>query len=178
MKTEHFFFLVLVLCAAVVIGATLGIASNLKYISHQVKLNQDLERQKELQEAKADSIQPLNTAAENNDTAQIAAHTAKPVTEATTGTSASNTAVPANTAAGAASGLVEDGNLMLLTQAEQQQVESMLDMVDASKNADYSDRIKEFQKKHSLSVTGILDATTLGALIQQAKLLKATNLAR
>lgn len=173
-KTEHFIFLVLVLAAAVVVGSTMGILSNYKYISHQVKVNAQLqeaqEKQKELAKHSKATIASENESAnstQNNTSYQNSANSSNESKDSgETNTQASSTASSVKVAA-------NDNSLMVLSQAEQQQIESMLDSVDVSKDADYGNRIRSFQEKHALSVTGILDSSTLSTLIQQAKLQKA-----
>ena len=61
---------------------------------------------------------------------------------------------------------------VLISPEEKTEVVAMLNMVDTS-SLNYNQRIKTFQEKHALSVTGVLDSTTLGLLIQQAQLQKA-----
>jgi hypothetical protein len=100
-------------------------------------------------ETAVDSNAPKNVAQQNTDSA-----------EAILNSSETNTGIEGNE------------QTVLISPDEQTEVARMLNTIDPSDSSDYNERITKFQKQHSLSVTGVLDAQTLGILIQQAKLQK------
>lgn len=145
MKKEYYWFLILILAAAVVTGSTLGLLTNFKYISQQSKIR--LQENKAVESNTSELNQPSLTnqtlAANNesssaNDTPQIAAN----------GTT--------------------DTTVMMVSQAEKDEIDIMLNAVENINGTDYRARIRSFQEKNALSITGLMDSQTLNALINQA----------
>lgn len=147
MKKEYYWFFMFILAAALVTGSTMSIITNFKYISQQSKLQQ--QQQKSLPE-KADN-------------------------ESTLSVDESNTSKTKSTAAGEI--LADNGtssNKMVISNDEQEEINAMLEAM-GSNDADYTLRIKDFQEKNSLPVTGVMDTETLNLLINKATLQKAVQ---
>jgi len=67
--------------------------------------------------------------------------------------------------------------LMVITEAEKEEIQSMLTGLGMVESADYNKFIIEFQKNNSIEPTGYLDSQTLQAIIKQATLQKAAEAA-
>jgi len=148
MKKEYFWFLILILAAAVITGSTLGMITNFKYISQQSKIRLQENKAVETKAIKLNnSSSPKQTQAVNNE----------PV---------STDSAPQQLAANGAS----DTTIMLVSQTEKDEFDAMLNAVESNHGADYSARIKSFQEKHALPITGVMDSQTLSILINQATL--------
>ena len=63
----------------------------------------------------------------------------------------------------------------LYHQREKQEIEDMLNAVGIPSNQDYSQRVRDFQKKINLPSTGIMDAQTLQALIKKTTVHQASR---
>ncbi|MBC7075192.1 MAG: hypothetical protein H5T98_03810 [Syntrophomonadaceae bacterium] len=67
--------------------------------------------------------------------------------------------------------------LMVITEAEKEEIQGMLTGLGMVEGADYNKFIMEFQKNNSIEPTGYLDSQTLQAIIKQATLQKAAEAA-
>jgi len=168
-KTEHFFFLVLVLAAAIVVGSTMGILLNMKYITQAVKNNAQIELEQAQQEKQGQTSETDQAVANGNNTKIQST----PNSQQSASTTHSSSVVESDSKAPSVTVAANNSSLMVISRQEQQQIETMLETVDNSQGVDYCSRIKNFQEKNSLSITGILDSPTLNALIYQVKLQKA-----
>lgn len=147
MKKEYFIFIILILAAAIVSGSTLCFFSNFKYISQQIKVQQ--------QQTKA------SQAADSADSG-LSDQTAKADMPSAASDSTQQLALSSTNAE------------TLVSQTDQNEIDAMLDAVDTNGNEeDYSLRIKNFQKKNALPITGVMDTQTLNALINRATLQRA-----
>lgn len=138
MKKEYFWFLILILAAAIVTGSTLGILTNFKYISQQSKLIQ--------QDKAAGSLNSSYTSFEqssSNSSQQIVAQKAV------------------------------DTTAMVVSSHEQKEIETMLNAVENCNCSDFNDQVRNFQEKHALPITGIMDSQTLNTLINMATIQKS-----
>jgi len=136
------FFLVMVLMAAVVAGATIGIVSNLGII--------------------IDRVNVINSGSAVPD-AEVASevHKTSPKVEKTTAESSSQPAV----ASAYCTGVTSD--LMVVTGEEKAQIIAMLQQLGMPANGDYNQFIKDFQQQQSLPATGSLDSRTLRVIINK-----------
>ncbi len=160
MKKEYYWFFVLILAAAVVAGSTLGIIMNYKYISEQIIKERANQESLEAQAQEKPASNSLEVKIPNQDIPPNIPPKST-TTSATTqsGTTVSSAPAPTN----------GNGNkLLVLSQAEKKDIEMMLTTVGIPANKDYSQRIREFQEKNTLTTTGIMDSQTLGALISKA----------
>ena len=158
MKKEYLFFLVLVLAAAVVTGATIGFISNFDYIKKhaQEDLSQiELSQQQAISQNsndQSDSVKNIGVNPEDKDNY----HTNNDV------------ATPS----------MDQGHL-ILSREEKQQVIDMLISLGAAANddGDYSTFIRNFQMEKSLPSTGSLDSLTLNAIINELTYQRAAKMA-
>lgn len=148
MKKEYFWFLIFILAAAVVTGSTLGILANFEYISKQSQIRQ--------QEMKAVEANPNEHSSLPN---QVQASNNKPGSADTTPQLAANGAT--------------DTTVMVVSQTEQFEIDAMLNAVESSNNKDYSTRVRSFQERNALPITGIMDSQTLNTLINQVTIQKS-----
>ncbi len=65
--------------------------------------------------------------------------------------------------------------VMLISPAEQEQIEAMLATLSTNDKGDYSQLIKDFQSQHALSPTGEMDTSTLNEIMRQVALLKTNE---
>jgi len=143
MKKEHFIFLTLLLCAAIIIGSTIGLTSNLKYIVNQMP-------EKKIEAAPLEQEQgPSNKSQIENDISSEKAENNEII----------------NRTSGQI--LYYIGNNLTFSQEEKQEVTAMLASLGAEKKGDYSQFIREFQRKKGLTPTGTLDDLTLNAIINE-----------
>ncbi len=163
MKKEYLFFLVMVLAAAVITGATIGFISNFHYIEKQVKddLNQLEPAQQQVSvpnpDDQSDRIQNEAVSSEGKEN-QITDNKIKKVAVV-------RPATPAT----------EQGYLVLNGE-EKQQIVDMLVSLGATKNEDYSAFIRNFQREKSLPPTGNLDSLTLNAIINEVTRQRASQI--
>ncbi|MDD2373324.1 MAG: hypothetical protein PHR04_07385 [Syntrophomonadaceae bacterium] len=164
MKREYLFFLVMVLAAAVITGATIGFISNFHHIEKQIQENlsqvEPAQQQasapnskKQNDNIKSEAVNPEGK--DNNNTANEVKKVAV-VPPATTST--------------------EQGYLVLSGE-EKQQIVDMLVSLGATKNDDYSTFIRNFQRDKSLPPTGSLDSLTLNAIINEVTRQRAAQIA-
>lgn len=158
MKKEYLFFLVLVLAAAIITGATIGFISNFHHIQKQAQENLSQVQTTEQQTLEqGDGVKDENANPEDeplyNDSNEI-----KKVT-------VSQPAAPTT----------EQGYLVLSGE-EKQQIVDMLVSLGATKDGDYSAFIRNFQKEKSLPPTGNLDSLTLNAVIYEVTKQRAAQI--
>ena len=145
MKKEYLFFLVFVLAAAIVTGATIGIISNFHYIEKQAKENLSQIESAEQQASASNSGEQIDSI-NNTDNEINNAH-------------------------------VAEQGYMVLSGGEKQQVIDMLVSLGATRDGDYNDFIRNFQRKKSLNPTGSLDSLTLNAIINEVTRQRAAQMA-
>ena len=152
MKKEHFSFLIFILAAAVVTGTTLGVFTNFKYISQQSKIR--------LQENQAveSKTSELNNSSSTNQTL---------TTNNESGSTSTNQQLAANG--------TTDTTVMIVSQAEKDEIDVMLNAVEKNNGTDYSARVRSFQEKNALPITGVMDSQTLNALINQATIQRSVQ---
>jgi len=161
MKKEYYWFFILILAAAVVAGSTLGIMMNYKYISEQVIKARSNQEAIEAQAQEKPASSSLEVKIPSQD---IPPNIPQKSTNTTTPASTQSSA-PVYSAPAPASG---NGNkLLVLSQDEKRDIEMMLSTVGIPADKEYSQRIREFQEKNTLTTTGIMDSQTLGALINK-----------
>lgn len=164
MKKEYLFFLALVLAAAIITGATIGLISNFHYIQKQAQENISQAESARQQASTSNSDKPSNSvkneainsgskAKQNNNDAVKTVAVVKPATSTT------------------------DQGYLVLSGEEKQQVVDMLVSLGATKNGDYSTFIRNFQKDKSLPPTGTLDSYTLNAIIYEVTRQRAAQMA-
>lgn len=159
MKKEYLFFLVMVLCAAIITGAAIGFVSNFHQIVDQLPEESQIESSKQGAAAPAapepssgvrsESIEPKETTDGN------AAKKVAGVNSMTAST---------------------EKEYLVLSKEENQQVINMLVSLGATKDSDYSEFIREFQKDQELPSTGSLDSLTLNAIIREVTKQKALQM--
>lgn len=152
MKKEYFWFLILVVAAAVVTGSTLGIVTNFGHIVQHHQLN--------IQEQNPESPSLMN----QTDTKR-----------------ATLDSLPTNDGSGEVSpvGITvitpEETIVLSVSESEKAAISAMLDAVQPGRNTDFDTNLKHFQESNSLPATGIVDLQTLQALISQATIQRATQ---
>ncbi|PKM77805.1 MAG: hypothetical protein CVU90_04960 [Firmicutes bacterium HGW-Firmicutes-15] len=169
MKKEYYWFFVLILAAAVVAGSTLGIIMNYKYISEQIL------RERSNQEALEATAQDKPSSSQLE--VKIPSKDIPPdVPQKTTNTTTSVTTQSSTAVSSAPAPANGNGNkLLVLSQAEKRDIEMMLSTVGISADQEYTQRIREFQEKSTLTITGIMDSQTLGALIKKTTINHASR---
>ena len=163
MKKEYLFFLVMVLAAAVITGATIGLISNFHYIEKQVQENQSAAETPQ-QQASAPLDEPNNP---------IKSETVNSDSKDNINT---NNEVKTVAVVRPATSSTEQGYLVLSGE-EKQQIVDMLVSLGATKNGDYSTFIRNFQRAKSLPPTGSLDSLTLNAIINEVTRQRAAQMA-
>ncbi len=167
MKKEYLFFLVMLLAAAVITGATIGFISNFHYIEKQVQenLNQLKPAQQQISvpnsDNESDKVKNEATSPEDKE---------NEITD--TDTETKKVAVVRPTTP------VTDQGYLVLSKEEKQQVVDMLVSLGANKNGDYSAFIRNFQIEKSLPPTGSLDSLTLNAIINEVTRQRANQMAK
>lgn len=152
MKKEYFWFLILIVAAAVVTGSTLGIVTNFSHIvqHHQLSIQeqnpeaQSLKNQineKPAQDSSATNDEPMNSPS--------------PV--------------------GIAVVTPDETIVMSVSESEKEAITAMLNSVQPSHSADFGTNLRSFQENNSLPATGIVDLQTLQTLINQATIQRAAQ---
>ncbi|MGS0763605.1 peptidoglycan-binding domain-containing protein [Syntrophomonas curvata] len=163
MKKEYLFFLVMVLAAAVITGATIGFISNFHYIVNQSPAST----------SQAEPVQQ-DTAASNPDR-QNDVLKSQPVEPGDIGDKNTDSQGRKVAVVKSPTPTSEQGYL-ILSREEKQQVINMLVSLGANKGGDYSEFIRNFQKEKSLPPTGSLDSLTLNAIILEVTRQRATQM--
>lgn len=164
MKKEYLFFLVLVLAAAIVTGATIGLISNFHYITH-------------LNPASSSQIEPVNHETATQPSAQPNAEFGEAVQPSVQQSSDSGNEVQKIAVVNQPASAGEQGYLVLSGE-EKELVVNMLVSLGADRDGDYSEFIRSFQKQKSLTPTGSLDSLTLNAIILEVTRQRAVNLVK
>lgn len=156
-------FLVLIICSALTMGATLGLITNREYlILHLTKLGNSKAAASPVDLGKSRAVAVAETI---------------PTTSGIKTPSVStpysyNQEVNASTSQDAFS----QAQLLLLTENEVKEICSMLKEL-GYETSDLSGAVKHFQEKNHLPATGYLDTDTLNSIITQVLKQKVTNLA-
>lgn len=154
MKKESLFFLVMVLMAAVIAGATMGIVSSFDIIVDRVNVINS-------------EAQTVNTeVADGEEAADSAVVTKKTPPDASDQPTAYQ-----GTASGVSDGTSSD--VMVVTSEEKAQITAMLHELGMAEGADYNQFIKQFQQQQSIPATGSLDSQTLRVIINKTTEQKA-----
>ncbi|MEN6349114.1 MAG: peptidoglycan-binding domain-containing protein [Syntrophomonas sp.] len=153
MPKGKFLLLVFLFAAAVVLGCTIGLISNVSYIVHET----DMIRNEESDSSTENEKSTVNQ---------------KPVIPAPTGsqksqTDAGNTSNVSQAAKTAAS---SSSAFMVVSEDEKSQIKDMLFSIGMTEKDNLDDFIRQFQSKNSLNPTGYLDSQTLNAIIRQSTL--------
>ena len=165
MKKEYLFFLVMVLAAAVITGATVGFISNFHYIEKQVKENSNQLKPTQPQ------VSVLNSDDQSNG---VKNKTTNPEDK---GNQITDNQINKVAVVRSATPVADQGYLVL-SKEEKQQVVDMLDSLGANKDGDYITFIRNFQIEKSLPPTGNLDSLTLNAIINEATRQRAAQTAK
>lgn len=145
MKKENYWFFMFILAAAIVVGSTMSLYTNFNDIFQQSKLQQQ---------------NSLPEKAENDSRSSV---------------DKSKTSIIESPAAGQMLALNgTSSNQMVISDGEQEEINDMLEAM-GSNDEDYTLRIKDFQKKNSLPVTGVMDTETLNLLINKVTLQKSAQ---
>jgi len=156
-KKENLFFLVMVLMAAVVAGATIGIVSSFDIIVDRINLiNSEAQVQNaEIADGEEATGAPAAEKAPAETTVQPAAVQGASVGTATTSTTS---------------------DVMVVTAEEKAQITQMLYELGMPEGGDYNQFIKEFQQQQSIPATGSLDSRTLRVIINKTTEQKARQM--
>lgn len=150
MKKESLFFLVMVIMAAVIAGATIGIVCNFDTIVNRINIMNS--------EAKTQSTEVAEGV--STDSAPADTETADPASSeqpaAIQGTSAIN-----------AGGTATTSNVMVVTNEEKAEITEMLYQLGMPQGGDYNQFIKQLQQQESIPATGSLDSRTLRVIINK-----------
>lgn len=137
MMRGHFIFLVLMICSATMIGATLGVASNFDVLAERSQLMSN--------SAVAATVEPF----EGFDAIDEKESSA-PITVADNDEQVSRSS-----------------QTMGYTDQDKEQLRKMLQQLGMAENEQTIDFISNFQRDHSLNATGSLDTATLYMMIEQ-----------
>jgi hypothetical protein len=162
LKKEYLFFLVMVLAAAIVTGATIGFISNFHYIMNRSSATSQTE-----------AVQQDTTASDPDEPKDVLQ--SDPAKSEDQGDRNPDSQVKKVTAVKPPTPTSEQGYLVL-SQDEQEQVVNMLVSLGANQDGDYSEFIRNFQEKKSLPPTGSLDSLTLNAIILEATRQRAAQM--
>lgn len=143
MQKGYYFFLILVLASAVILGSTIGLISNVSYIVQNT----------ELLKPQPNEVFPDGHAHDS----------VSPTPQSNIPGSLQGEKQPLSTSSG-------DSEYMVLSQEEKEQIKQMLFGLGMGENDDLGQFVLEFQKKNSLETTGILDSQTLDIIIKQSTL--------
>lgn len=157
MKKENMFFLILVLMAAVIAGATLGIVSNFDIIVDRINM---MNSEAQVHNAElADGEEAMTTPAPTAEKTPVAPP-AQPSALSGSSSAAGNSA-PVNS------------DIMVVTPEEKAQITDMLYQLGMPQGGDYNQFIKEFQQQQNIPATGSLDSRTLRIIINKTTEQKA-----
>lgn len=153
-KKESLFFLVMVLMAAVVAGATIGIVSSFDIIVDRINVMNS-------------EAQTMNTEiADGEEAANPAVVTEKSPPAADQPTAYQGTS-------GEVSSSTPSSDIMVVTSEEKAQITEMLHELGMPQGADYNQFIKQFQQQQAIPATGSLDSWTLRVIINKTTEQKA-----
>lgn len=155
MRPGQVVFMTLIICSALVTGATIGVASNFEYIAAHMK--------QPVQETAA-------APAEDSPPAPAEVSPPAPAQEPTEPADADAVTVASYDSVSRSS-----NQLMVITAQEKLEITSMLYDLGMSEQENETDFIREFQRSHALDPTGTLDSQTLNTMIKQATIIKASR---
>lgn len=147
-KKGNFFFLVFLIAAAVVIGSTVGLISNVNYIVHETEMLKENSSTSNVEEepvAETETETP-DTTSQTDSTANIE--------------SSVPAAQPSNPTA--------NPDQLDIGDDERQLLREMLYSLGMKETDNFNDFVRSFQFKNSLNATGNIDYATLNAIIQQS----------
>lgn len=146
-KKGNFFFLVFLLAAAVVLGSTVGLISNINYIVHKNEMN----KQKSTSQAEEENI---------TEPVKISPPTASPENKASSNLESNVTPVQPSSPV--------NPNQIDIGDEERHLLKEMLYNLGMKDTDDFNNFVRAFQNKNSLQATGNIDYPTLNAIIQQS----------
>jgi len=159
LKKENMFFMIMVLMAAVIAGATMGIVSNFDIIVDRINImNSEAQaHNEEIADGEEAVTAPAPPAEKDTPEPQ-----AQP--SALSGTSSVVTSTSTNS------------DIMIVTPEEKAQITDMLHQLGMPQGGDYNQFIKEFQQQQNIPATGSLDSCTLRIIINKTTEQKARQL--
>ncbi|MDD2619964.1 MAG: peptidoglycan-binding domain-containing protein [Syntrophomonadaceae bacterium] len=143
-KKGNFFFLIFLLAAAIILGSTIGLISNINYIVRQTEIlkekpiSTDTEEEKTMAETECEPTGSISPDADSS----------------IPGTQAVNSPAAANH--------IDIGD------EERYLLKEMLYDLGMNESDNFNDFVRSFQNKNSLHATGNIDYATLNAIIQQS----------
>lgn len=148
-KKGNFFFLVFLLAAAIIIGSTIGLKSNIDYIVHKTEMLKE---------------KPTSSNVEKETIAESA--TPSPETTSQADNSANNveTTVPTTQSANPTT----NPNQIDIGDDERQLLREMLYDLGMRETDNFNEFVRTFQFNNNLNATGNIDYATLNAIIQQS----------
>lgn len=147
-KKGNFFFLVFLLAAAVILGSTIGLISNVSYIVHQ-GMNKQNSTTSKVEEKTV--TEPADTSSE---------------TAPQTDNAKNESSVPSAQSALPSA----NPNQIDIGDDERQLLKEMLYNLGMKETDDFNNFVRAFQNKNSLQATGNIDYQTLNVIIQQSTL--------
>ena len=150
MRKGYFFFLILVLASAVIMGSTIGLISNVSYIVQHTDL------------LKTQTAEPSSEGNINDTTI--------PVIPQPAGDASSQDLNQSNSSSSFAPSSSSSSEYMVISQEEKEQIKTMLLSLGMDEKDDLNQFVREFQKKNALEATGTLDSQTLETIIKQTTL--------
>jgi murein L,D-transpeptidase YcbB/YkuD len=153
MKNSTFFFLILVLAAAVITGSALGVISNFDTIINAAQ-NQN---QSNLTDADNNSSDGRTESGQDN---SLVEKSAKDVVQTASVSASTST------------------QIMVVSPEENGEIDSMLRQLGMTNGESSSAFIKEYQSTHGLKPTGSIDSTTLKRIINDVTYERAGQLAK
>ncbi|MEN6324795.1 MAG: peptidoglycan-binding domain-containing protein [Syntrophomonas sp.] len=156
LKKGNFFFLVFLLAAAVVLGSTVGLISNINYIVHKTEMSKEKPTSSKAEEETI--AEPTNNSPETAPQADYASNNLE------------SSPPPAQSASP-----VADPNQIDIGNDERQLLKEMLYNLGMKETDDFNAFVRAFQNKNSLQATGNIDYSTLNAIIQQSTMLEVSK---
>lgn len=148
MRKETVIFLILTLTAAIITGSTLGMMSNIKYLTKDGKIPVSASQK---EQTAANSQVAENTPSAKNTNSQ------QTTTAVSAGSSSSS----------------DVSEQMIMSPEETNQIRSMLVSLGMSENSDYNQFIMQYQQAHDIEPTGNMDSMTLNSIIEEVKMQRA-----
>lgn len=147
-KKGNFFFLVFLLAAAVILGSTLGVISNINYIVQKNEMNKQKSTSSQAEEDNA--AEPV----------KISPPTASPADNASDNLEFEVTPVQSSSSV--------NPDQIDIGDEERHLLKEMLYNLGMKDTDDFNNFVRAFQNKNSLRATGNIDYPTLNAIIQQS----------
>ncbi|MDD2509895.1 MAG: peptidoglycan-binding domain-containing protein [Syntrophomonas sp.] len=152
MQKGYFFFLILMLASAVILGSTIGLISNVSYMVQHTDL------------LKTQSSEPSSEGNINDATIPLVPQPAGDASSQDLNQSNKNSGSSFATSSSSSS------EYMVISQEEKEQIKRMLFSLGMDEKDDLNQFVREFQKNNALEATGTLDSQTLDAIIKQTTL--------